>query len=172
MFSDTWAQQNASGSGSKKSPNSKGGAERWFSSGPLVTITRRGVERRCLVCCVHLYPGWSSETAAAVSWGEKLVWELMMVSLKSLKGSSTLVRSHSATVRGHSAIIGHDRPDTWWPSRAWGSAHGMAKGLHVDVLATKTCGFEGQHQLCCQTSPLGGILFLFMHWYKAQVLWL
>lgn len=25
---------------------------------------------------------------------------------------------------------------------------GMAKGLHVDVLANKTCGFEGQHTSC------------------------
>lgn len=31
--------------------------------------------------------------------GEKLVWEMMVVSLKSLKGSNTLFRGHSAILR-------------------------------------------------------------------------
>lgn len=171
MSSDTWAQQNASGSGSGKSPNSKGGAERWFSSGPLVIMTRRGVERRCLVCRVtFILVGAQKQQllwAEVRSWFGKWWWSAwrawrgqalwLGVTVPLWGGTVPSLGKPGQTFDGHPCL----------GLSPWHSL-GMAKGFHVDVLWL----WGATHQLCCQTSPLAGILFLFKHWYKAQVLWL
>lgn len=149
MFSDTWAQQNTSGSGSEKSPNSRGGAERWFSSGPLVIIGR-GREGRQWPgrLCPHLF--WLELRNSSCC---KLRWEAGLgYGGGQLEKGQTLwfgvtvplfrvtVPSLGSQVR-HLVALPCPGLSTW--CRLW-----MGKGLHVDVLANKTCGSEGQHTNC------------------------